>query len=257
VSRETVLSVGGRATRLLQAGDGRPLLWLHDTRGNYWTPGHDALSCTHRVLAPSLPGYDDSATLDGIDEPEDVVFWLLDLCDALALDRPVVLGCGFGGWMAAELAVRHPKPLGGLVLVDAYGLQVDGALAADEFALTPAMLRPLVFADPTSALAHAWLPDAEPPERAAAALHARVAAARLAWQFSYSVKLRGRLPRARVPALVLWGAHDGLVPLAHADAYAAGLPDARRVVLPDAAHYPYLEAPEAFARAVADFLAGR
>ena len=255
MTREAVLDVGGRATRILQAGDGRPLIWLHDTRGNLWTPGHDALSRHCHLLAPSLPGFDDSATLVGIDAPEDVVLCLVDLLDALALDRPVVLGCGFGGWMAAELAVRYPERLGGLVLVNAYGLQVDGALAEDEFALTPPMLRPLAFADPDDALAHDWLPDAETPERQEAALHARVAAARLAWQFPYSPKLRGRLSRARMPALVLWGERDRLVPLAHARAYAAGLPDAQIAIVPDSAHYPYLEAPRRFADEVQQFLA--
>ena len=58
---------------------GPPLLWLHDTRGNLWTPGHDALSASFISARPSLPGFDDSTTLDGIDAPEDVVFWLLDL----------------------------------------------------------------------------------------------------------------------------------------------------------------------------------
>ena len=104
--------IGGYATRIVEAGAGSPLLWLHDTLGNRWTPGHEALSRVCRVIAPSLPGFDDSTTLGGIDEPEDVVFWLLDLLEALALDRPVVLGAGLGGWMAAELAVRYPERLG-------------------------------------------------------------------------------------------------------------------------------------------------
>src|SRR5262249_16712596 len=136
-----------------------------------------------------------------------------------------------------------------------YGLQVEDALPEDEFALTPRMLRPLVFVEPDGELAQAWLPDTEPPERVEPALHARVAAARLAWQFPYSVKLRERLPRARVPSLVVWGERDRLVPPAHARAYAEGLPDARLVLIPDAAHYPYVEAPERFAQSVQQFLA--
>ncbi len=252
--REERATIGGYPTRIVWVGTGRPLLWLHDTRGNRWTPGQEHLSARCQVVAPSLPGFEDSTTLDGIDGPEDVVFWLLDLLTALGLDRPVLLGGGLGGWMAAEFAVRYPERLGGLVLVDAYGLQVDGALAEDEFALTPPMLRPLVFADPESALAHEWLPDAEPPERVEAALHARVAAARLIWQFPYSRKLRGRLPRARVPALVIWGERDRLVPPAHGEAYAAGLPTARLIVLPATGHYPDLEAPAALAAAVAPLL---
>jgi pimeloyl-ACP methyl ester carboxylesterase len=254
MTTESLHDVGGRATRIARSGRGRSLLWLHDTRGNRWTPGHDALVRRHEVIAPSLPGFDDSTTLGRIDGPDDVVFWLLDLWDAVGLERPVLLGCGLGGWIAAEFAARYPERLSRLVLVDAYGLQVDGALAADEFALTPPMLRPLVFAEPEASLAREWLPDAESPERIESALHARVAAARLAWQFPYCPKLRGRLARAKVPALILWGAQDQLVPPAHAHAYAASLPDARVVVLPGAGHYPWLETPDRFAEEVERFL---
>src|SRR5579884_2274157 len=121
------LVVDGRPTRVLRAGTGAPILWLHDTRGNRWSAGHDALSARAEVIAPSLPGFEDSTTLAGIDGPEDVVFWLLDLLAELELERPLVLGCGLGGWLAAEVAVRYPERLRALVLVDAYGLEVPGA----------------------------------------------------------------------------------------------------------------------------------
>jgi pimeloyl-ACP methyl ester carboxylesterase len=173
VIEEAERRVGGRPTRVAAAGAGPPLLWLHDTFGNRWSPAHQRLSESFRLIAPTLPGFEDTAALKGIDGPEDVVFWLLDLLDDLELTRPLVLGCGLGGWMAAELAVRYPDRLGGLVVVDAYGLRVDGALAADEFALTPAMLRPLLFADPDGPLALEWLPNGEPPERVERSLRAR------------------------------------------------------------------------------------
>jgi pimeloyl-ACP methyl ester carboxylesterase len=248
------IDVGGRQTRILRAGSGPRVVWLHDTLGNRWTPAHEALSEAFEVIAPSMPGFEDSTTLDGIDAPEDVVFWLVDLLAELRLERPAVIGCGLGGWMAAELAVRYPERLGGLVLVDAYGLRVDGALAADEFALTPAMLRPLLFAN-GQALADAILPDQHSPETLQSALHARVAAARLVWQFPYDRKLRGRLGRARVPALVIWGQRDQLVSPTHAAAYAEGLPEARLELVADAGHYPYLERTDEFLQVVKAFFA--
>ena len=251
---EHVFDARGRQTRALKAGAGAPIVWLHDTHGNRWTPGHACLSEVFTVIAPSLPGVEDSTTLNGIDSAEDVVFWLLDLQAEMRLERPVLLGCGLGGWMAAEFAVRYPERLERLVLVDAYGLRVPGALPADEFALTPPMLRPLLFTAPDGDLAFETLPDTYAPERVEGALHARVAAARLAWQFPYDRKLGGRLRRATLPALVVWGEHDRLVPLAHGRAYAGSLPDVRLVVIPAAGHYPYLEQPEAFAQAVGAFL---
>jgi pimeloyl-ACP methyl ester carboxylesterase len=252
--QEETLQIGNYPTRILRSGTGPTVLWLHDTLGNHWTDGHEALSQHCEVIAPSLPGFDDSSTLDGIDGPEDVVFWLLDLIDELKLDHPAVLGCGLGGWMAAELAVRYPERLGGLVLVNPSGLQVDGALPEDEFALTIPMLRPLVFIEPNGPTAQRWLPDSFPPEQAPGFLHARVAASRLAWQFPSSPKLVGRLHRARVPALIIWGERDRLFPIAHAHAYDSGLPRAQLVTLPDVARYPYLESPQRFADEVAGFL---
>jgi pimeloyl-ACP methyl ester carboxylesterase len=248
------IDVGARQTRILRAGSGRPVVWLHDTLGNRWTAAHEALSGTYEVVAPSMPGFEDSTTLDGIDAPEDVVFWLIDLLSELRLERAAVIGCGLGGWMAAELAVRYPGRLSGLVLVDAYGLRVDGALAADEFALTPAMLRPLLFANGQE-LALATIPDQHPPDVLQSALHARVAAARLAWQFPYDRKLHRRLGRACLPALVIWGQGDQLVPPAHAAAYAEGLPDARLELIAGAGHYPYLERTDEFLQVVKAFLA--
>jgi len=152
VSTEAQLEIGGRSTRVVSQGNGPALLWLHDTVGNRPSPAQELLAARFRVVAPTLPGFENSAELAGIDGPEDVVFWLCDLLEALQLDRPTVLGCGLGGWLAAELAVRYPERLAGLVLVNAYGLWVEGALPADEFALTRPMLRPLLFADPTSPL---------------------------------------------------------------------------------------------------------
>ncbi len=252
---ELRLDLDGRATRLLRAGDKGPVLvWLHDTLGNAWTAAHERLSRSYSVIAPSLPGFEDSTTLDGIDAPEDVVFWLIDLLDELGLPRAVLLGCGLGGWMAAEFAVRHPSRVERLILVDASGLRVEGALAADEFALTPAMLRPLLFADGAGALALETRPDQPPPETLESSLHARVAAARLAWQFPYDRKLLGRLHRATMRSLVLWGEQDRFVPVAHAAAYTRGLPDARLEVIADAGHYPYLELPDVFGEAVEAFI---
>ncbi len=259
VPDERTISVGGHPTRILEAGSGPTLLWLHDTFGNRWSPGQERLAEHVRLLAPTLPGFEDADALQQIDGPEDVVFWLDDLLASLPLSRPVALGCGLGGWMLAEYAVRYPDRLRGMILVNPYGLRVPGALAEDEFALTPAQLRPLVFPDPESDSARAWLPDTEPPERLERTLGARVAAARLAWQFPSNPKLLARLPRARVQTLVIWGEGDRLLPREHAETYVRHLPSARLAVIPAAGHYPYVTTPGdlarevwAFARAVAD-----
>ena len=42
--REETLTVRDRHIRLMRAGIGQPLLYLHDTLSDTWTPVHDALA---------------------------------------------------------------------------------------------------------------------------------------------------------------------------------------------------------------------
>jgi len=55
---------------------------------------------------------------------EDLVIHYLDLCEALGLERPTVAGASFGGWIAAEWAIRYSDRLKTLILIDALGLRL-------------------------------------------------------------------------------------------------------------------------------------
>jgi len=67
--------------------------------------------------------------------------------------------------------------------------------------------------------------------------------------------LRHRLPYVHAPTLVVQGTADGVVPVAHAHAFAALIPDARLVLIDDAGHYPMIEQEDRFVEAVTGFLA--
>ena len=60
--------------------------------------------------------------------------------------------------------------------------------------------------------------------------------------------------RVRVPTLIVWGREDRLLPVSDGERLRARIPGSRLVVLPDAGHLPQREQPEAFSRAVAQFL---
>ena len=90
---------------------------------------------------------------------DDLVFHTLDVMDALGLPRADVVGLSLGGWLAAELAVRHPERVQRLVLVDAAGTRVPGVERPDLFLAPAPKARELLFADPTSALATSLIPD--------------------------------------------------------------------------------------------------
>jgi pimeloyl-ACP methyl ester carboxylesterase len=248
-----------------------PLLYLHgfaDVHGavSGWLPFHEALAASARLLTPAHPGCAASTGSDGIDGVEDLVFHYLDLLDMLGLERVDLVGACVGGWIAAELALRHPHRVGRLLLLGAVGLHVPGAPIADLFMLSQRSdfgkhtdLRRLLFADADLPLALAMFPDryATLPDEVLR-YQCLTFAARIGWNppYFYDRKLRARLRRVTVPTLVVWGREDRFVSLAHAEAYRAGITGATLKVLDGSGHSIWLEQPEACAKLVTEFLGG-
>jgi len=65
---------------------------------------------------------------------------------------------------------------------------------------------------------------------------------------------RDKLARITVPTLIVWGANDKVVPVDQADLLAAKIPGAKKLILPGARHACYLDAPDAFHKALLEFL---
>lgn len=256
--REEYADVRGVRTRILRAGGGPPLLFLHGSgdRGR-WLPGLGLLAERFDVIRPDHPGFHDSAEAEHIDTVHDLAFFYLDLLDELGLERTAVVGSSLGGWLAADLASTAPERVERLVLSDPAGLRADGVPTPDMFAMSPAELVDELFVSQE-------LRDAAVAEAAAMEddlellrpyLRSRIATAHLGWNpYLHDPKLPHRLHRAAMPALVLWGAQDGLLPPALADVWAQALPNARVEILPETGHVAHLERPERFAALVTDFL---
>jgi pimeloyl-ACP methyl ester carboxylesterase len=269
MNAKRTLDVQGRGVFLLEGGDGPPLLYLHglaDVHGAVaeWQPFHEMLAESFRLLVPAHPGCAASDGISEVDTVEDLVFHYLDLLDSLGVERASLVGACLGGWIAAELAVRHPERIRRLVLMDAPGLHVPGSPIADLFMLSQrsdwgkhADLRRLLFGDPDSALALGMFPDGRYASISEELLRYQslTLAARIGWTppYFYNRKLRGRLRRISVPALIVWGREDRFVPPAHAHAYHEGIRGSELELL-DTGHSPWLEAPEACARLVTAFL---
>lgn len=253
------LTVQGRTTRVHRTGpdDGAPLLYLHSGFGEVGAlPLFDHLAAEgFRVTAPELAGFGRSDPAPGWHHIEDVVFDLRALLDALGLDRPVVVGSSLGGWLAVELAVWFPERVGSLVLCDPVGLRVEGAPVFDLFAARQKELLARALApgaDLLELLAPALAGDDDPNAVLLHFLHALEALARIGWNpFLHDPKLFDRLPGVAAPTSVLWGADDGIVPLAHGEAYRDAIDGARLEVLAGCGHLPALEQPAAVAAHVA------
>jgi pimeloyl-ACP methyl ester carboxylesterase len=173
------VTVRGRNVRLYRGGAGAPLLFLHDEFCPAWLTIHDRLAARFEVFLPIHPGFAGSVeSFDEFEEMEDLVFHYVDLCAMLGIDRPVLVGASFGGWVAAEWAMRYSNMLSQLVLIDALGLRVDDAPATDILSLDGPALRQALFGDPASALARETIPDTPKAEEMVSTILARRALAR-------------------------------------------------------------------------------
>ena len=258
---------------VIEAGAGAPLVYLHGFAAVHacmsdLQPFHHALAKNRRLIAIALPGVNGSEELDDGNGVDDVLFRLLETIDALHLDTFDLVGHCAGGWFAAELAVRHPDRVKTLALIGATGLFVSGQLIGDIFmnaqperGVDYKTLRAMLFSSADHPIAQAYYPDIRGDIDTEVRRYQMLRFGSFVGfrpPYFYNRSLIDRLYRARMPARVIWGEKDGMVPLAHADAYAKHLPGAggKPIIVKGAGHAAHLEAPEAVAAAVAELLAG-
>src|SRR6185312_4861724 len=105
-----IVTVSGVALEIEERGSGRPLLFLHPGEGlQPERPWLDLLAKSFRVIAPHHPGFGGSALPDWIGTVDDLAYLYLDLAARMQLNDAVLAGACFGGWIAAEMAVRDTR----------------------------------------------------------------------------------------------------------------------------------------------------
>jgi pimeloyl-ACP methyl ester carboxylesterase len=253
------ITVNGIRVEAIEKGRGRPLLFLHPGIGlDRNAPVIDKLAEHARVIAPSHPGFGNSEQPKSFTTVDDLAYFYLDLMEELDLKDTVVVGVSFGAWIAAEIAIKSTVRLSHLVLANAVGIKVgarDTRDIVDIFAITEPELNKLAYCDPTIAAR-----DYPAMDEAAVRIVARnrEASARYGWSpYMHDPKLKGRLHRIRIPTLFLWGTADRILTEDYGRAYCAAIPGARFETIARAGHYPHIEQPDAFARAVFAFTQGQ
>jgi len=241
---------------LRRAGAGQPLLVLHHDVGSPdRLPFYDALARRFTVYVPSHPGYDRSERPEWMRSARDIAVCYQWLLGDLGAANPALVGLGFGGWIAAEMATMAPRGLRRLVLVGAAGIKprqgdiLDQALVSyidyvrHGFSDSAAFDR-IYGAEPTTAQLEQWDLNRE-------------MSFRIAWKpYMYSPTLPHLLGGVKVPALVVWGRNDRVVPLDAGEQYAKALPQARLAIVEGAGHFVEMEQPDELAKLVVDFCAG-
>src|SRR5262249_55991204 len=77
------------------------------------------------IMGPSHPGFGHSPRPAAFETVSDLVHLYLDVLDGLPYPKVTLMGFSFGGWLAAEIAVKCCHRLDRLVLVDAFGLKLS------------------------------------------------------------------------------------------------------------------------------------
>ncbi len=251
---------------LTELGAGRPLVLIHGvgTDRTIWDLVQPRLSQRRRTIAIDVPGFGESeaagegfelervaeAILDGVleagvEEPFDVLGQSLGGALALVLaahqagsiDR-VILGApaGFGGW---------PEHLAELVGLGTAAFMAGRQLVGD-LASQSALARRLMY------LGAVEDPALLAPQQARAMIRASARATRIreAMTTIMAADLRPELRAMRAPLGLVWGEHDGTVPIRNAELITGIRPDAELEVIPGVAHIPQVEAPGAYVDAV-------
>jgi pimeloyl-ACP methyl ester carboxylesterase len=252
----TVHDIDGAPVQVTDLGPAgaRPVLLLHGGAGPISVAGFaDRLvqSGGYRVLAPTHPGFQGTATADGVSAMPDLARLYVRLIEELDLSEVLVIGNSIGGWIAAELALFVPALVKKLVLVDAVGIELPGHPVADVFTLSLDELSQLSYHDPQ----RFRIDLSKLPPEVKAAFGGNRAALKVYASNPMDPALRPRLAAVSRPTLVVWGEADKVADGDYGRAFANAIPNSRFQLLAGTGHVPQIETPELLAETIWPFIA--
>lgn len=250
------ITLGDVQIELTRRGKGKPLLLLPSEEAlEPDAPFVDELARKFEVIIPQAPGFGRSNRPDWITNMDDIAYIYLDLIEKLGLKKLTVMGFSLGGWIAAEMATKDDSHFAKLVLVDAYGIKVGGPYDRD--------IADIWLEHPKKVMEQKWFDvekgkrdfPAMPEDKLAIIARNIETTARFCWEpYMHNPKLKHRLHRIQVPTLVVWGKNDGIVSPDYGKAYSKAIKGAKFATVAKAGHYPHLEQPEAFMKALVGFV---
>ncbi|MBN2447135.1 MAG: alpha/beta hydrolase [Phycisphaerae bacterium] len=266
---ENYIEVNGIQWCYQEYGTGDPVVILPGLGStlDYWQLNIPVLAEQYHVIAVDLPGFGRTSKPDA---PYDLTWETERICeflDAKGVRRARLVGVSMGGHLALLIARYHPERVEQLVLVGASGnwrrpgfllnfgiwLVWRDAVVTDYLRAHWARIFHELFAHET--------PMTEQIFRYQMAVRANKAkfgpqgraSARALHSILYST-IRDELDAIKVPTLLIWGEHDTVHPRDGALHFRENLPDARLVIVKDAAHAVMADQPAIFNRLVLDFL---
>ena len=274
----SVANLGGHDLSYVDTGQGSAILFIHGLLGSHenWTHLVDRLDTEHRVLIPDLFGHGASAKPVGDYSIGSHAAILRDLVDRLGIERVTLVGHSLGGGIAMQFCYLFPERVEALVLVSSGGLgRAVSPLLRSATLPGAELVLPVI--------ASTWVRDrVESLGRAVRGLGFRPSPdVSLAWKGFTSlsdaesrraflattrgvidpggqtVNAHGQLSSTGpIRTLVIWGTHDRMIPVGHAERAPEILPGAEVVLFEGAGHFPHLEQPDRFASVLERFIHG-
>jgi pimeloyl-ACP methyl ester carboxylesterase len=269
IPQDQFLTIHGRLVHVEQAGTGEPVVLLHGFGASTysWRKVMPGLAAHFRVVAIDLNGFGYTQ------RPRDLASYtregqgqlVLDVMDALHIERAHIVGHSYGGGITLWLASRHPERFLSMVLVDSSAptyandrrsriasLKPLTSLFIRSFVLRPATVR-------KSLLRSFHDPALVTPELVQAYFDRIRIEGVIDAYYGLTVPAHGPaetvdLAKIGVPALGVWGEDDRIVLLENGRRATARLPHGRFVSIPQAGHMPMEERPEEWLRIVLPFL---
>ena len=247
-------------------GAGEVLLLIHGIGGssNSWSGVIPLLAKKYRVIAPDLLGHGESDKPRGDYSVGAFAVLLRDFLDALDIPQVTVIGHSLGGGIAMQFAHQHGEYCKRIVLISSGGFGGDVgrvlrvlSLPGSELVLPVIASRPAILA--SNALRA--LTGSSNSFQARPSLSNRDNRQAFLRTLRAVVDFRGQAVSALnrvcmvLPAMIISGDQDRVIPVEHARAAHRTMPNSRLHIIPGVHHYPPTERPETVARLIDDFIA--
>jgi pimeloyl-ACP methyl ester carboxylesterase len=265
-----------RAFRI--AGSGPAVLLIHGIGDNSttWEAVQAKLAQRFTVIAVDLLGHGQSDKPRADYSVAAYANGMRDLLSVLDIERVTVIGHSLGGGVAMQFAYQFPQLVERLVLVGAGGVTKDVnvvlrlaslPLGGEALALLrlPLMLPAVQIAGRAFGLVFGStrlgrdLPDvlrvlADLPEPMASSAFTRTLRAVVDWRGQMVTMLDRCYLTGSIPVQIIWGTHDVVVPISHAQMAHAAMPGSRLEIFERSGHFPFHDDPDRFIEVVERFI---
>jgi pimeloyl-ACP methyl ester carboxylesterase len=245
------VEAGGHKTRVVEAGSGLDVVVLHGWGGRIesMAPALECLSHAFHVVALDLPGFGESEAPRGSWGTPDYAAYVHDVLAEMGISKAFFVGHSFGAKVSLYLAATHPELVEKLVAVGSPGLRTPPSLTARIKRIASRGARAAGYLGPLGRALRSSVYD-----RIASQDYREAGPMRPILVKVVNEDLSGLLRRVAAPTLLVWGARDDAVPIAHARRMERLIPDAGLVLFEDAGHFAYLDEPQRFCHIVRHFL---